>query len=167
MLKLKKRRLKLKPEHDQQRYQDPLCLRKSAMDYLARREHSKQELTRKLTGRGFDEQLVETAVAELVADGLLSDARFAEAFVYSRFQRGSGPQKIRMELRERGVDAELAGLSIEAFDDQWRQRARDVREKKFGTARPADFKERSRQMRFLQQRGFTSGQISSAFKKEE
>ena len=136
------------------------------MDYLARREHSKQELTRKLTGRGFDEQLVEAAVAELVADGLLSDARFAEAFVYSRLQRGSGPQKIRMELRERGVDAELAGLSIEAFDDQWRQRAREVREKKFGAARPADFRERSRQMRFLQQRGFTAGQISSAFKEE-
>ena len=158
--------MKLKPEQDDERYQDPLFLRKTAMDYLARREHSEQELVRKLTGRGFGEGLVEAAVAELVTDGLLSDARFAEAFVHSRFQRGSGPQKIRMELRERGVPGELVSLSIEAFEDQWRQRARDVREKKFGTSPPGDFRERSRQMRFLQQRGFTSEQISSAFREE-
>ncbi|MDX2312495.1 MAG: regulatory protein RecX [Gammaproteobacteria bacterium] len=158
--------MKLKPEQDDERYQDPLYLRKTAMDYLARREHSEQQLTRKLTGRGFDEELVEIAVAELVADGLLSDARFTEAFVNSRFQRGSGPQKIRMELRERGVAAELASLSIEAFEDQWWQRVREVREKKFGAEQPGDFKERSRQMRFLQQRGFTSEQISGAFKDE-
>jgi regulatory protein len=158
--------LKLKPERDPDRYKDPVYLRKTAMDYLARREHSEQELTRKLTGRGFDAALIETAVAELVADGLLSDARFAEAFVNSRFQRGSGPQKIRVELRERGVAAELISLSIEVFDEQWRERVREVREKKFGTDMPGDFRERSRQMRFLQQRGFTSEQISGAFKDE-
>ena len=78
------------------------------MDYLARREHSEQELIRKLNSRGFDEELVEIAVAELMADGLLSDARFAEAFVNSRFQRGSGPQKIRAELRERGIAPSLS-----------------------------------------------------------
>ena len=101
---------------------------------------------------------------ELVADGVLSDVRFAEAFVNSRFQRGSGPQKIRVELRERGVAAELISLSIEVFDEQWQERVREVREKKFGTDMPGDFRERSRQMRFLQQRGFTSEQISGAFK---
>ena len=158
--------MKLKPEQDDERYQDPIYLRKTAMDYLARREHSGQELSRKLTGRGFDEQLVEAAVAELVADGLQSDARFAEAFVNSRFQRGSGPQKIRMELRERGIAAELVSRSIEAFAEQWWQRVREVREKKFGPQQPGDFKERSRQMRFLQQRGFTSEQISAAFSDE-
>ena len=162
--------MKLKPEQepdqDSDRYKDPVYLRKTAMDYLARREHSEQELTRKLSARGFDELLIETALAELVTDGLQSDARFAEAFVNSRFQRGSGPQKIRKELRERGVTSELVSLSIGAFDDQWWQRVRDVREKKFGADLPGDFKERSRQMRFLQQRGFTSEQISGAFKDE-
>ena len=166
-MKLKKnRRLKLKPEQQPDRYEDRVYLRKTAMDYLARREHSEQELIRKLTARGFGEILVEAAVAELVADGLLSNTRFAEAFVHSRFQRGSGPQKICAELRERGIDAGLSSLCIEAFEEQWWQRVRDVREKKFGAALPGDFKERSRQMRFLQQRGFTSEQISGAFKDE-
>lgn len=159
--------MKLKPEQQAGRYEDRVYLRKTAMDYLARREHSEQELTRKLTARGFGEGLVEAAVSELVADGLLSNARFAEAFVHSRFQRGSGPQKIRAELRERGIDAGLSSRCIEAFEEQWWQRVRDVREKKFGAALPGDFRERSRQMRFLQQRGFTSEQISAVFKDEQ
>jgi len=159
---MKKRRLKLKPEQER----DPHYLRKTAMDYLARREHGEQELTRKLTRRGFDTEMVETAVADLKADGLQSDTRFAETFVHSRFQRGSGPHKIVAELRERGIDADLISVSIESYDDQWRQRIREVREKKFGADLPGNFRERSRQMRFLQQRGFTAEQISAVFKNE-
>jgi len=68
------------------------------MDFLARREHSEVELRRKLTTRGFDADLVETTLADLVAENLLNNARFAESFVYSRFQRGTGPQKIHAEL---------------------------------------------------------------------
>ena len=136
------------------------------MDYLARREHSEQELARKLTGRGFAAGLVETAVAGLKTDGLLSDQRFAEAFVNSRFQRGSGPQKIQAELRERGIDTDLISLCIEMYADQWRQRIREVREKKFGADLPGNFRERGRQMRFLRQRGFTADQISGVFKGE-
>jgi len=43
---------------------------------------------------------------------------------------------------------------------------REVREKKFGPEQPRDFRERNRQMRFLQQRGFTSEQIYAVFKDE-
>lgn len=133
------------------------------MDFLARREHSEQELARKLSSRGYAADVVEATLAALVADHLLSNARFAEAFVHSRIQRGSGPQKIRAELRERGIPDELIDASLEAHADSWRDLAREVREKRFGLAQPRDFRERSRQMRFLQQRGFSSEQISSAF----
>jgi regulatory protein len=134
------------------------------MDFLARREHGEQEITQKLITRGFDTDIVEAAVTVLISDGLLSDSRFAEAFVYSRFKKGSGPQKIRAELRQRGIDDVLISVSMETVAGQWLERVREVREKKFGAAAPGDFKERSRQMRFLQQRGFTSEQIHSAFK---
>jgi regulatory protein len=133
------------------------------MDFLARREHSEQELARKLATRGYAADVVEATLAALVADHLLSNARFAEAFVHSRIQRGSGPQKIRAELRERGIPDELIDASLEAHADSWRDLAREVREKRFGLAQPRDFRERSRQMRFLQQRGFSAEQISSAF----
>lgn len=134
------------------------------MDYLARREHGEQELQRKLTNKGFDADVVNEALKRLVAEGLQSDSRFTESFVHSRFQRGSGPQKIRAELRERGIEDSLIADCIEAYDTQWRQLVRQVREKKFGAALPADFKQRSRQMRFLQQRGFTPDQITGVFR---
>ena len=153
------RNSKLKPEQSS----DPVSARKRAMDFLAQREHGEQEITRKLVSRGFDNKVVEAAVSELISDGLLSDSRFAEAFVHSRFKKGSGPQKIRAELRQRGIDDALISASMEAIAEQWLERVREVREKKFGPGKPGDFKERSRQMRFLQQRGFTSEQISGAF----
>jgi regulatory protein len=133
------------------------------MDYLARREHGVQELTRKLINHGFDDIAVEAAIDTLLDDGLLSDSRFAEAFIHSRLQRGSGPQKIRAELRQRGISEDLISLGMEAVEDVWRLRVREVREKKFGPDRPRDFRERNRQMRFLQQRGFTKDQIYSVF----
>jgi regulatory protein len=134
------------------------------MDYLARREHSEQELVRKLMNRGFDAHLVDAAVATLEADGLLSNHRFAEAFVHSRVQKGSGPQKIYAELRQRGIDDSLIDRCMEAVEDCWWQQVRDVRARKFGAGLPHDIKERNRQMRFLQQRGFTAEQIFGVFK---
>lgn len=134
------------------------------MDYLARREHSERELARKLNGRGFDPEMVEAALADLVAERLLSNRRFVEAFVHARFQRGSGPQKIQAELRERGIDEALIHDGMSAYDSRWLELVRDVREKKFGSDMPADFRERSRQMRFLQQRGFSPEQIAAVFR---
>jgi len=137
------------------------------MDFLARREHSEQELARKLTGRGFDPDLVDATLGELVAERLLSNQRFVEAFVHSRFQRGSGPQKIHAELRGRGIDVDLVDACIDSYGEQWLELVREVREKKFGRPLPADFRERSRQMRFLQQRGFTSAQVASVFRDDD
>ncbi len=142
-------------------------MRLTAMDLLARREHSERELARKLKARGFDADVCAGVLDGLVADGLLDDARFAEAFVHSRFQRGAGPQKIRAELRERGVGDALIEQCIAALDADWQARLRAVREKKFGTELPADFRERSRQMRFLQQRGFSAEQIARALSDAE
>jgi regulatory protein len=96
----------------------------------------------------------------------LSNARFVESFVHSRFQHGSGPQKIHAELRGRGIDDELINDSIAGYNRQWQELIREVREKKFGECLPEDYKERARQMRFLQQRGFTPEQISRVFKEE-
>ena len=155
-----KRSSKLKPEQAC----DPARVRKSAMDLLARREHSERELIRKLATRGFDTDLIETTIAGLVADNLLSNTRFAESFVYSRFRKGSGPQKIHAELRERGIDDGLILDSIAEYELQWQELVRQVREKKFGASQPQDYKERARQARFLQQRGFTTDQISQVFK---
>ena len=134
------------------------------MDMLARREHSEREISRKLASRGYDGAVIGDTIEGLVADGLLSNERFVEAFVHSRYQRGQGPLKIRAELRERGIDDTAIDGILEVYADQWRELAGQVREKKFGASLPVDFRERSRQMRFLQQRGFDAEQIRSVLR---
>ena len=137
------------------------------MDMLARREHSERELSRKLASRGYEEAVIGDTIEGLVADGLLSNDRFVESFIHSRYQRGQGPLKIRAELRERGIDDVMIDNCLEAYADRWRELAGQVREKKFGASLPGDFRERSRQMRFLQQRGFGSEQINGVFRDED
>jgi regulatory protein len=155
----------LKPRPEQAG--DDAAIRHTALDLLARREHSRCELSRKLEARGFEREAVEGVLAALEAEDLLSDTRFAEQFVRSRFQRGSGPHRIHAELRERGVDEALIEYGLAILADDWQARLREVREKKFGRAIPSDFRERSRQMRFLQQRGFTPEQIGRVFRDDD
>lgn len=147
---------------DEDRYSDPIEARKKAMDYLARREHGRTELLNKLTKFGFESKVADEAVAQLVDDGLQSDERFAEAFVRSRIGQGKGPSRIRAELREHGLSDGLIDVALSDAEQDWFELAIDVRLKKFGGDAPADFKDKARQMRFLQSRGFDSDQIQAA-----
>ena len=146
---------------------DPIEARKKAMDYLARREHARGELLNKLTSFGFDPDVSSVAIAQLTDDGLQSDQRFVEAFIRSRINQGKGPVKIRTDLRERGVGAALIDEGLIEADQDWYQLAREVRLKKFGTGCLGDFKEKARQMRFLQSRGFEKDQLQAAVSADE
>ena len=139
--------------------------RHMAMDLLSRREHSRRELVQKLTARGVDGQECEQVVDQLAAEGLQNDARFAESFINSRVDRGSGPVKIRHELDQRGVSSELIDTCLLDLAADWSALARSVRQKRFGSEQPVDYKEKARQARFLQQRGFTAEQAMGAMDK--
>ncbi len=136
----------------------------TALRLLARREHSELELRHKLAGRQFDDDLIATVVAELAAQGLLSDRRFAETYVSGRFERGFGPLRIQSELRERGVATDLVAETLAELSGAWVDSAARQRNKRFGAELPEDARERARQMRFLQQRGFTGDQIRAVFR---
>lgn len=144
------------------RFSNPGDARKKAMDYLARREYGQQELIRKLSAAGYDRGLARTTVEQLTADGLQDDRRFVENFVQSRVNQGKGPVRIHADLAQRGLAEGLIGDVLEHVAEDWFALARQVREKKFGGAVPANFKEKARQMQFLQSRGFTQGHIQSA-----
>ena len=143
---------------------DPGACERSALDLLARREHSRRELERKLAARGFPEESVATALDALEESGELAAARFTESFIRSRVAKGQGPARIRAELAERGIDREQAAALLRAAGIDWAAVASSVRGKRFGAERPTDFKERARQARFLEYRGFDSGQIGSALR---
>jgi len=134
------------------------------MDLLSRREHAVAELRRKLIDKGFDEIFVVEALVQLVEDGLLSDARYAESYVRFRMNKGFGPVRIREELRQRGVANELVNECVDFQDRCWIENAKDAWRKRFGGEFPGDMKARAKQLQFLQYRGFTSDQTKHIFK---
>ena len=137
---------------------DKAAARKKAMDLLARREHASDELLRKLEKAGFERDTAEEAIARLAEEGLQSNERFVYSFIQSRINQGKGPRRIRADLGERGVTSAAVEEALEAADPDWVQLAADARERKFGDGKPEDFKEKARQMRFLEYRGFESEQ---------
>ena len=149
---------------DDEDARDPARVRAVALRLLARREHSTQELTQKLTARGYQQQTVAAVIEALADRNLLSDGRFVDEFVASRVRRGSGPLKIREELRGRGVAEHLVDNALGDRRSEWLTNAEAARHKRFGTPLPQDFAERARQARFLQQRGFSAEQIRQVLK---
>ena len=141
---------------------DETACKQRALDLLARRDHSRLELERKLTARGFPAGLIAPVLDRLEHSGALAAARFTDSFVRSRIAKGQGPVRIRAELAERGVDEHQAAEVLRAADIDWVAAAAAVRRKRFGPARPKDFKDRARQARFLQYRGFEHSHIHAA-----
>ncbi len=141
---------------------ESIAARKKAMDLLARREHGRAELERKLIAAGFGADVAADALQRLAEDGLQSDRRFVESFVQSRINQGKGPLRIHADLGQRGVAPSLVDDVLGAAGEDWVALARNARQKKFGSSRPVDFKDKARQMRFLQQRGFEPDQVQAA-----
>jgi regulatory protein len=140
--------------------EDRAACAEQALGLLARREHSRVELERKLAKRHYDDATIAEVLDDLEASGALATERFAESFVRSRVAKGQGPARIRMDLKEHGIEPSQSRALLEDCD--WATLACDVRRKRFGAAPPADFKERARQMRFLQYRGFELDHINAA-----
>ncbi len=138
-------------------------LRLAAMNALARREHARGELARKLDSRhGGSAEEVAQVLDRLAEEGLQSDARFAEAFSRSRYQRGQGPVRIAAELRQRGVADHLVEAGLASVEADWFELARETLIRRFGERPPADKRDKARRMRFLQYRGFDADQIRYA-----
>jgi len=131
-----------------------------AVAALARREHSRIELERKLQRRlqaGEAPSDIAQALDRLQSRGLLSDQRMALALVRSRSAR-YGRLHIQQELQRRGVDRETIAASLPPPADECAA-ASALWQRKFGQ-RAATPQERARQGRFLAARGFASSVIA-------
>ena len=141
---------------------DERTVRTAALALLAGRDFARNELAQRLLRRGYPAAIVATVVEGLAAQRLLSETRFVEQFIRQHAGRGHGPVRIRVELLERGVaDGDIEeGLAAAAED--WARIARETRRKRFGLSPPGDYRERARQARFLQYRGFSAEQVRAA-----
>ncbi len=139
-------------------------IRRAALNFLARREHSETELYRKLRKKKYSEDHIRVVLAALTKEKLLSNHRFIENYIHFRRGKGFGPLRIQAELIERGIDAELIDHHLKIADNAWFTDVRDAWRKRFKNQMPSDYKTRAQQMRFLYSRGFTGEQIESVFK---
>jgi regulatory protein len=140
-------------------------LRSRALRLLARREHSRQELARKLAAHAAEGEDVDALLDDLVKRGWLSDARYAEQAIRAKARR-FGPLKLTHQLRARGLDAETiaAGFraasadGVSSMESIWRSRFHGI---------AADVREHARQARFLQGRGFPLEEVLRFLKSME
>lgn len=149
----------VKPENqDDQEYR----ARSVALRLLARREHSRLELSLKLRQRKFESTIIESVLDEYENEGWLSDERFADVYARQRMDMGYGPLRILGELQQRGVHAVPDCLNAMREED-WIRSAVSVRERRFGLAdSDLAWEEKVRQGRFLNRRGFSASQVDQA-----
>jgi regulatory protein len=134
----------------------PSSLRARALACLARREHSRSELARKLARHAQSRDEVDRTLDELEAENLLSAPRFAQSVARRRGER-YGVARVRQELKSHGIDGDLLRASTAQLASTELQRARAILARRFGRV-ATDAAQRQRQMRFLAGRGF-SGEV--------
>lgn len=142
-----------------------LSLKARALRYLSMREHSRQELARKLARYAQEGDDIDALLDTLEAANFQSQERFSESLVHRRADR-FGNNRILSELQSHGIDAEtLSGIKAGLAEDEV-ARARGVWERKYGHP-PSDANERAKQMRFLQQRGFSHKAIAAVMRQAQ
>jgi regulatory protein len=139
-----------------------LTLRERALGLLARREHSRAELARKLRPHVVAEDDLDALLDDLERRKQLSEERYAESRA-NALSRKFGAARIAQELRAKGLDKELAGRAAEAARSTEVERARAVWLRKFRKP-PESREERAKQMRFLQSRGFSFDAIRAVIR---
>ena len=127
------------------------------MAYLARREYSRAELREKLIATGATRDAADAVLDQMTAQGYLSDARFANALVRQRTGTVS-KRAISASLKAKGVDAEVASAALAGSEVDDHDAMVALWRRKFG-APPGNDREKARQIRFLQSRGFALSAI--------
>lgn len=148
---------------------DAPVLRRAAMDYLARREHSFYELTQKLNKKfpDSDSSLLVEALDVLKAENLQSDDRFTESYVRYRKSRGFAYLHIRADLANRRVSEMVIGKYLIKSDEHWQISADQLAAKRLRSQEKLSFgsKEHRKLSGFLVSRGFSSAEVRKALEK--
>ena len=139
-------------------------LRSYAFAVLTRKEYSKKDLIEKLALYAENREEVLTLVEELSRENYQSDQRVAEMVVRSQIRKGKGPNRIKLALRAKSIDKELAQNDMNEID--WYDEAYQLKVKKYGVDVNKDPKIKAKQIRFLQYRGFEMDAIMKAISRK-
>lgn len=147
---------------DEQEQQLRERVRNSALASLTRREHSRTELGRKLASKQHPPELIDETLHWLEELGYVDDERFVQVFIRASLGSGKGPVRISHELRQKGIASGHIESALAGADVDWFELARELLLKKYGE--PArEGKEKAKQIRYLQYRGFQPDHIFCLF----
>lgn len=141
-------------------------LRARALKLLARREHSRAELARKLAAHAEDPADIERVLDDFERRGWLSEHRVVEQLVHARRSR-YGARRIERDLLQKGISEEAVSAALAGLKAGELEAAREVWRRKFGGKPPRGPADRARQVRFLQGRGFDLEMILKVIKSKD
>lgn len=138
--------------------------RERALRLLDYRARSKTEISRRLVRAGFDEDVIEETLERLENVGLVDDEQFSKSWVNHRLAgKGMGKTRIRWELRQKGVSADVAEEALSAIDTETEhQSALSLARRRW--EKDGDLDERMRRRRlssYLQRQGYDWGVITA------
>ena len=145
-----------------------------AIRILAMRDHSEQELRRKLVApvmsKNGPEALdatpdeLEQVVAWCIENRYLDDNRFVGQLIASRSRKGYGPARIRQELSQKGIARQAVEQAMRECDIDWVSLARAQAQRKYGEPLPSAFAEKVKIQRFLLYRGYLMEDIQEIWR---
>ncbi|HCJ2334315.1 TPA: recombination regulator RecX [Klebsiella pneumoniae] len=145
-----------------------------AIRILAMRDHSEQELRRKLVApvmsKNGPEALdvtpdeLEQVVAWCIENRYLDDNRFVGQFIASRSRKGYGPARISQELSQKGIARQVVDQAMRECDIDWVSLAREQAQRKYGEPLPSAFNEKVKVQRFLLYRGYLMEDIQEIWR---
>ena len=138
--------------------------RASALASLSMREHSVKELNDKLVRKEYQKLSITAVLQECLDHNYLNDARFSEVYWRSRARKGFGPIKIRMELKHKGISAQLIDQGMQQEELDFDTVVKRVYEKKYKGKTIEDFKDKMKRQNYLYQRGFDRHYIDVVIK---
>ena len=136
-----------------------------ARAYCARQERCQQEVRDKLYGWGEHKTQVEANIAQLIGEGFLNEARFAEQISMSKFrQKGWGRRKIEQALRLKQVSEPCIALGLKSIeDDEYKKGLAKAVAKRWEKVKVDDaYIKRQKVMRYFIGRGYAVEQVERA-----
>lgn len=133
-----------------------------AVSLLAKKNYSSGDMHRQLARLTEKMDDVEHVLRRLTDNRYLNDIQLISYLFDKQIKKFHGPTRIKQELRQKGFPPVLIEQEIEQSDVDWYELAKEARVRKFGDALPTDPKEKNKQIRHLQYKGYAMDTIFEA-----
>jgi len=139
-----------------------------AVGYISKCQKTKKEILKYLLTKGFDETICQQVIEKLEEYKFVDDEEYAKNYIKFK-NKNNGSRKIAMELKQKGVDDEIASQSLENYSCD-RESVLSVATK-YLKNKDRDLKTKQKAYRHLASRGYQLEDIIFAlnkfFKEEE